>query len=264
MAPSRDEDPGATRAAEGRAGHIAGGADLDDGSDLGAAGHIGDAGGPMPRVGGAVLAGGRSRRMGRDKAGIEVAGATLLERARAAVATALGPRAAVVAVGTPAAPHPGAWIPDRRPGAGPLAGLEAALGWAQGEGLDAVLLVGVDHPWLEAQVLRLLVDRLPSARPPEDPLPARRATASGPHGVVLGTADGPLLLLGVYRTDALPVVAGLLDDGERRLQALRLHLDLEVVPPAAWRHLDPDGATAVDVDAPADLDTARRHLDADR
>jgi molybdopterin-guanine dinucleotide biosynthesis protein A len=198
--------------------------------------------------------------MGRDKAGIEVAGATLLERTRAAVAAALGPHAPMVAVGTPGGPHPGAWIPDRRPGAGPLAGLEAALSWAQSEELDTVLLVGVDHPWLEPRVLRLLVDRLHGSQLPADPPSSRVGATDDPQGVVLGTADGPLLLLGAYRTDALPVVARLLDGGERRLQALRLHLDLDVVPPTAWRHLDPGGATARDVDAPADLDAAQRHL----
>jgi molybdopterin-guanine dinucleotide biosynthesis protein A len=78
---------------------------------------------------------------------------------------------------------------------------------------------------------------------------------------VLGTDDGPQLLLGAYRTRVLPVVAGLLDRDERRLQALRGALHLDVVAPADWRHLDPRGATAVDVDDAATLEAARRDLD---
>lgn len=189
--------------------------------------------------------------MGRDKAGIEVAGSSLLGRTRAALAAALGPQAPVVAVGSPGDPRPGPWIPDLRPGAGPLAGLEAALAWGRELDLAAVLVVGVDHPWLEPAVLRLLVDQLPNGD---------RGPAGTALGTALGTADGPLLLLGAYRTEALPVVAGLLDHGERRLQALADHLDLDVVAPADWHHLDPGGVTAMDVDAPADLEAAHRHL----
>lgn len=199
------------------------------------------------RIGGAVLAGGGSRRMGRDKAGIEVAGSSLLARTRTVLAAALGPQAPVVTVGSPGDPRPGPWIPDLRPGAGPLAGLEAALDWGRQQELAAVLVVGVDHPWLEPAVLRLLVDRL-------------LAGDRGPAGTALGTADGPLLLLGAYRTGALSVVAGLLDQGERRLQALADHLDLDVVAAVDWHLLDPSGATAMDVDAPADLEAPHRHL----
>lgn len=201
--------------------------------------------------------------MGRDKAGIEVAGASLLARARAALASALGPAAPITAVGTPHGSRPGPWIPDLRPDAGPLAGLEAALAWGRERGLTAVLLVGVDHPWLEPAVLRLLVERLTGATLQADAPPTGPAgnAPTRADGVVLGTDDGPLLLLGAYRTTALATVAALLDRDERRLQALRHHLDLDVVTPAVWRHLDPRGATAVDVDDPAGLEAARRHLD---
>ncbi len=231
---------------------------------------------PVPsghtRVGGAVLAGGGSRRMGRDKAGIEVAGSSLLSRTRTALTAALGSGAPVVTVGSPGDPRPGPWVPDLRPGAGPLAGLEAALAWGRHQDLAAVLVVGVDHPWLEPAVLRLLVDRL---MPPagsdgrQAPGPRRSPTAGhaapgparpgagGPAATALETADGPLLLLGAYRTETLEVVAGLLDADQRRLQSLADHLDLDVVDPTDWHHLDPSGATALDVDAPADLETTR-------
>ncbi|MFP4311547.1 MAG: molybdenum cofactor guanylyltransferase [Nitriliruptoraceae bacterium] len=220
-------------------------------------------------VGGAVLAGGRSRRMGQDKAGIEVGGVPLLARTRSALAAALDPGAPVVVVGSPTGPRPGPWIADRRPGLGPLAGLEAALVWAGERGLSGVLVAGVDHPWLEPAVLRLLVDRLRDARPvaagwagqPIDAATRVPAARARPEAAVLGTAAGPLLLIGAYRVTTLPVIAGLLDDGERRLQALQQHLDLDVLPPGAWRHLDPRAGTAIDVDDPSALAAAERHLD---
>ena len=215
---------------------------------------------------GAVLTGGGSRRMGRDKAELVVAGTRLIDGAVQALRTALGPGTEPVLV---VGPHPAAdparavpvlpagarQVTDLRVDAGPLAGLEAALAAASGctpgsggaapSPADVVLVAGVDHPWLAPGVLALLVDRLRHAEP---------ATT----GVVLGTSDGPQLLLGAYRTSARATVSRLLDGGEHRLRRLRDHLDIEVVPPGVWRERDPLGATAVDVDDPHTLTAATR------
>ena len=229
---------------------------------------------PRPDIAAAVLAGGGSQRMGQDKAALVVDGGRLLNRAVGALRTAapgdrpvlvVGPHPMVVdgspepvaappegarasAQTAPPAitaelPHGARWISDLRPAAGPLAGLEAAL--AAAEDAEVVLLTGVDHPWQVPAVLRRLVDRLVEAEP-------------GPSAVVLGTADGPQLLVGAYRPAALATVRGLLDAGERRLRSLRDHLDVEVLPPESWRDLDPVGATAVDVDDPDTLAAATR------
>ncbi len=199
---------------------------------------------------GAVLAGGASRRMGRDKAQLLVEGATLLDRSRAAVAGAIDP-GPVTTIGLPpddevADAGPGAAddhrrIPDRRPGAGPLAGLETALEHAGDT--EVVLVVGVDHPWLSPAVLAFLVRALHDAPGHVD-------------AAVLGTGEGPQPLIGAYRPRARAVLGRLLDGGERRLMAVLDHLDVEVVAPARWRPLDPLGASAVDVDDPADLEEA--------
>jgi len=198
-------------------------------------------------VAGAILAGGASRRMGRDKATLLVEGATLLARSRTAMARAIAPAPIAVIGLAPtggtaalgeAAASDDTRIPDRRPDAGPLAGLETALEHA-GEA-DIVLVVGVDHPWLSPDVLSLLVTTL----------------AEGPAHVdaaVLGTADGPQPLIGAYRTRARSTLTELLDAGERRLRALLDHLDVEVVAPGRWRPLDPLGASTVDVDDPETL-----------
>ena len=215
-------------------------------------------------VHGAVLIGGGSRRMGRDKAELHVDGATLLARAVRSLEHAIGDGGPPVTV---VGPHPDVarpvpvradaaptatrlpagtrWATDLRIDTGPLAGLEAALATAATAQpvAAAVLVVGVDHPWLVPGVLARLVTRLRAAEP---------TTA----GVVLGTADGPQPLLGAYRTTALATVAALLDAGERRLRSLTDHLDVEVLAPSAWRELDPLGVTAVDVDDPAALAAA--------
>ena len=97
---------------------------------------------------GVVLAGGRSRRMGRDKALVEMAGSALIEW----VSNALGEVSErVVVAGRPEgwAEHEGVVDP---PGlGGPLAGLVAALQL----GSD-LLVVAVDQPWVRVETLQAL------------------------------------------------------------------------------------------------------------
>ncbi|HEX8802989.1 MAG TPA: molybdenum cofactor guanylyltransferase [Acidimicrobiales bacterium] len=90
----------------------------------------------------AVLCGGASRRMGRDKALVEVGGrpfavrvADALRRAGATEVVAVGgDRAALTALGLP-------FVPDESPGLGPVGGIVSALRRAVG---DLVLVVGCD------------------------------------------------------------------------------------------------------------------------
>jgi molybdopterin-guanine dinucleotide biosynthesis protein A len=78
---------------------------------------------------GVILAGGRSSRMGRDKAAVTLAGRTLLDR----VIEQLTPQVSVIAVNADAAPDHCSrrFIPDIIPGkAGPMAGIHAAMAYA--------------------------------------------------------------------------------------------------------------------------------------
>ena len=77
---------------------------------------------------GAVLTGGASTRMGRDKATIEIDGQTMAHR----VATALRQAGAadVACIGGPSGD-----VPDDDPGAGPLGGILSAGRWADGRTL---------------------------------------------------------------------------------------------------------------------------------
>ncbi len=106
-------------------------------------------GGPVPAsVSGYVLAGGRSSRMGRDKALLELAGRPLVEHA----VMKLRRLAAEVKVlsGNPAL---GAYAPvveDLHPGCGPMSGIEAALADAR---YDWSLILPVDVPFLPTAFL---------------------------------------------------------------------------------------------------------------
>ena len=99
----------------------------------------------------AILAGGHSSRMGRPKAELAVAGTTLV----AWVVARLGPSfIETIVVGAPA-PGGARAITDRRPDAGPVAGIEASLIAA---GSDRVFVLACDTPRASLTLARLLVD----------------------------------------------------------------------------------------------------------
>jgi molybdenum cofactor guanylyltransferase len=112
-------------------------------------------------VAAAVLTGGASRRMGRDKALVEVDGAAMVRRVVDAVVgagcspvIAVGGDASALAVALADA-HV-ATVPDRFPGDGPLGGILTALGHLA----VPTLVVATDLPWLDAATVeRLLVQR---------------------------------------------------------------------------------------------------------
>lgn len=197
-------------------------------------------------VSGAVLAGGRSRRMGQDKRWLLVAGVPLLARAVTAVAAvadevqvvtaAPGDAAAIAAAVDDLPAGRVRWQADQRPGEGPLAGIEAALAGARH---DVVVVLAGDHPTASSAVLLALVELL--------------ATHREADVAALGTERGPQPLVAAYRRAALPVIRAMLDAGERRATRVVDHLATVVLEPETWRRLDPTGATAVDLDTPEDL-----------
>jgi len=113
-------------------------------------------------VAGLVLAGGKSRRMGRDKAALLVDGQTLLAR-QVALLGALGVAEAWVSLGADAqAAEPAVKGPELRvvrdtaPDAGPLEGIRQVLELTASEWL---LVVAVDLPALDGSFLRRLLER---------------------------------------------------------------------------------------------------------
>jgi molybdopterin-guanine dinucleotide biosynthesis protein A len=98
---------------------------------------------------GAVLAGGASRRMGADKALIEVSGTTVLERVASALAEVCD---RVVVLGGEREGFE-TW-PDSVPGSGPLAGVATALVKMTE---DRALVVAVDNIFVRAATLAHLV-----------------------------------------------------------------------------------------------------------
>lgn len=118
-----------------------------------------------------ILAGGASRRMGREKAAIVVDGVTLLERAIQAVRKAGAQRIAVVglaatsAIRTDSLPGFVRLVPDTQVGLGPLSGIIAGLTFLRdqrqhGDDDRACIVVACDHPELDPTELGDLAARL--------------------------------------------------------------------------------------------------------
>lgn len=168
---------------------------------------------------GVILSGGQSRRMGRDKAGVMLAGRTLLDRMAAELAPLFGQ--VYVSVDRPGR-YPGyRELADLRPGQGPLAGLEAAF---LRTGAEAVFLAAVDLPFAGA------------------PLAARiLAEAGAADACVIRRRSGeaePLFAL--YRRGCLESLTACLDEGRRAVKALLDRVDC--------RWLEEDGLPEFDLE----------------
>jgi molybdopterin-guanine dinucleotide biosynthesis protein A len=100
-------------------------------------------------VRGYVLAGGRSSRMGMDKAELRLGGRTLLEIAVGKLAGIC--REVVVVGGRERVPAGVRVIEDLRPGCGPVGGMAAAL---QDAGTGRAMFLPVDMPLIPGELLR--------------------------------------------------------------------------------------------------------------
>ncbi|MGK2319851.1 molybdenum cofactor guanylyltransferase [Gordonia rhizosphera] len=170
------------------------------------------------QLAGIVLAGGRSRRMGRDKAGIDWEGEPMLarvvrvvgERCRPVLVVASEDSAAYRALHGTGGPE-AQWVTDEEPGTGPLGGLAVGLAQAAAAGARWAFVCATDMPLISAE----LIDEL------------RRGVTSSVQAVIAHDMGRDHPMAALYRTDASEVIAGLAAQGERRmlgaLDALTTH-----------------------------------------
>lgn len=186
---------------------------------------------------GYVVAGGRSLRMGRDKALLPWAGSTLLDDAVARMRLACadvrilcGPVPRYADRGLPL-------VTDTIDGAGPLAGLEAALAAAGGR---PVLLLGVDLPFVTAGTLEFLLGRL-----------------DGADAAVPTPEQMPQPLCAAYAPSCLPAVHSRLAAGERRMTSFWPDVEVRRIPSADFRPFGDSRDLFRNLNTPEDLHRAR-------
>jgi molybdopterin-guanine dinucleotide biosynthesis protein A len=165
------------------------------------------------RVAGFVLVGGRSSRMGRDKARLKVDSSRFLVEVVASNVAEVAGR--VTLIGNPEAfgDLPFECVADLRPGLGPLAGLETAF-WSSRAEFNIV--TSCDMPGIPSADLARLLAVCRQTRS----LCALARDANG--------RKHPLCA--VYRSDCLPFVTAALDAGRLRLLDLVEELKAVEVP----------------------------------
>jgi FdhD protein len=179
---------------------------------------------PAPTVVAAVLAGGASTRMGRDKALLPFRGRPLLQVVLDRVA-AVFPSPFVVANAPERYPFLSCpTVPDRYPGKGPLAGIESALRHASA---PFVFACACYMPFLAEGLLRLLAER---ASPGADLVL--------PYG-----PDGAEPLCAIWGKSALPAVESALSGERLSLVVLAEALSVRKVPAEEVAAADPEFAS---------------------
>jgi molybdopterin-guanine dinucleotide biosynthesis protein A len=187
--------------------------------------------GRLANVAAAVLLGGASRRMGRDKAHVALGGVALATRV-ARVLDGLFEELWLVG-GDPPAEAPGRRVPDPEGAACGLRGLVGGLAAATAE---RVLVVATDLPLVTPELLLALV-----AWPEADAVVPRPREGSQP-------------LCALYRREVvLPVARARLAAGALELQALLAAVTTSFLEPADLAPLDPHGAALLNVNTPEDL-----------
>jgi molybdopterin-guanine dinucleotide biosynthesis protein A len=190
-------------------------------------------------VAAAIVAGGAATRLGGvAKSTLIVGGRTIAERQLEALRAAFS---RVLVVANDAAPWAGLGLEvvgDRFPGAGPLAGVHAALA-ATADHAGVVCVAG-DMPFVAPALLELLRDHAPDA------------AAVVPR--VAGRAEP---LLARWGRAALPVVEARLAAGERAVHAVFAALQTAWLDEPALRAVDPALRSFANINTPEELRRAQ-------
>lgn len=194
-------------------------------------------------VGGFVLAGGESSRMGCDKALLELDGVPMIVRTARLVESVIGvesERATVIGEAESCQRLGLRAIRDGWPGAGPLGGIATAL-----RASDRVwnLIVACDLPYLTREWLEFLMAR------------ARGAEADA----VLAMNDrGAEPLCAMYGKSAEAAIWLALDRGVRKVTDGLAQLRVEYLEQREWKAFDPEGLLFKNMNSPEDYAYAKK------
>lgn len=182
-----------------------------------------------------ILAGGRSRRMGQDKACLMYEGMTFLEHT---VVTMMTLTSCVIVVADQSNKYAlpcGRVIADVYPDCGPVGGILTGLTQA-GEGLHYV--VACDMPLLNPAVLTLLM----------------KADVAGIDAIVPEFGGQVHPLCGLYRHTAVPKLLKFLEEGGRSAQDALNILYTKKVGEGVLKRIDPCSRSLTNVNTPEEYE----------
>ncbi|MDQ6987202.1 MAG: molybdenum cofactor guanylyltransferase, partial [Mariprofundaceae bacterium] len=176
--------------------------------------------------------GGESRRMGRDKADIELHGKTLLQHAGDALAPLFSE--VLVSVHAPRCELKLPQVVDDFAGRGPMVGIASALSVIQ---TDWLFVVGCDMPYLSAPLLRHM------------------AGMRQGHAAVVAEIGGHLQPMPAFyaKETCLPAMQTALEQSRRSLMRLIPSLHTAILHEHDLRPFDRDLRSFTDFDTPEDL-----------
>jgi molybdopterin-guanine dinucleotide biosynthesis protein A len=188
-----------------------------------------------------VLAGGKSSRMGADKAFLQFSGRTLLERA---LELARGVAEEVRIVGSREkfadfAPV----VEDEYAGRGPLGGIHAALA---ASGSEFNLMLAVDLPFLQLKFLQHLVGEARSAK----------AVVTVPQA-----AGGLQPLCAVYRRQFRTLAEQALAQGKNKIDSLFAQIPVRVIAESELTRFAFPGTMFDNLNTPEEWEQARGRLE---
>ena len=187
----------------------------------------------IPNISAAILAGGGSRRMGRNKALLSFRGRPLVTRVYEILRPLFEDIFLVTNDPGPFDFVPCPKIPDRVPGKGPISGVDAALRHSRN---PYVLVVGCDTPFLSHSLLKLLAGKTQDAD---------LVIPCGPHG--------PEPLCAVYGKGCLPLIEESLLRGDFSLMALVGRLRTRDIPAEEVAAVDPGFLSFMNINTPGDF-----------
>lgn len=199
----------------------------------------GHADAPLPATG-AVMAGGKSQRLGRDKALLIVDGETLLSRALRIVGKVTSEQLVVGPPERAAQVQSVRVVSDELPGSGPLGGIYTALRAAS---RDRLLVVACDMPFLNPALLRYLL-----------------SLAEG-YDVVLPFIEGRgEQLHAVYAQSCIEAVSQQLESGDFKIDRFFSRVRVRRVEESELRRHDPELRSFWNVNTPEDWERAQSSL----
>jgi len=188
---------------------------------------------------GVILAGGKSSRMGANKAEMIFAGEPLLQRVLRRLSSAVED---VVVIGpqtlAPVVPLTRV-ISDLLPAVGPLGGLYTAL---KATSSARVFLLACDMPFVQPGLVRTM-------------LAVSEGNASA-DAVVLQVGQRSQPLHAVYQCACLPAIEKALASDDHSMQSLLAQLSTMIVDPEIVSREDPHGISAFNVNTPANWEHA--------
>lgn len=185
---------------------------------------------------GVILVGGKSRRMGQDKAFLLIEGLPVIERM---ITVMQGCFKKLVLVGDRPERFEQYGLPvlqDSYPGSS-LGGLYTGLQHAE---TGQIFVSSCDIPFPDPELVRLIC-----------------AEAGGYEAVVPATDNGLEPLFALYYKSCLPTMLAALEVGNYRITSVLHHLNVKTIPNEQMKAVDPGGKGLLNINTPQDYAACR-------